>query len=86
MENTTMQVVEKPLQDGLPESEQGTKNIKVARPIFPSLRPINDTCVGCERNVGLQDRQQIAWDAEGNVRRQCGKCIEKDKKRRADAE
>lgn len=39
------------------------------------FRPINNWCVDCHGYVSNSDRQEIAWDDEGQCRRMCAKCL-----------
>jgi hypothetical protein len=41
------------------------------------VTPDNDNCLDCGRVVWKIDRQELAFDGDGKLRRRCGPCINK---------
>jgi len=40
-----------------------------------NFKPASNKCLDCGCAVELSDRQEIAWDLNGECRRRCGPCI-----------
>jgi hypothetical protein len=47
------------------------------KPLGLNFTPINNNCVDCNKEMRIDDRQEIAWDAEDKCRRRCAECINK---------
>ncbi len=50
------------------------------------FRPVNDKCLDCNKSMSKNERQEMAWDKDGDCRRRCDSCIIKAAQKKAEAE